>query len=72
MKLKLKKLIRLKDLPKGSLFLHEGTLALKTEYTTKGSPDAYIVGSGEYYWGGSDDREVRDETVVVQVKVKNK
>ena len=46
--------IRLGDLPNGSLFTYNGTLALKSEYSTnEGVIEAYIVGSGEFFWGGT-------------------
>jgi len=33
------------------LFVFNGTLCFKSEYhTDKGSPDAYVVSSGEYFW----------------------
>lgn len=34
------------------LFLHEGELCLKTEYgNNEGRIDAYIVSTGEFFWG---------------------
>lgn len=35
------------------LFDFEGTLCVKTEYSHQGRPEAYIVDSGEYFWGGA-------------------
>jgi hypothetical protein len=70
MKIKPKKFCLLKDVPNGSLFMKDGTIALKTEYSTDGSPDCYIVGSGEYFWGGTSDRTIRDEFRVLILKVK--
>lgn len=36
------------------LFLHEGELCLKTEYgDNQGRIDAYIVSTGEFFWGHS-------------------
>lgn len=51
--------VRLADLPKGALFGYRGTIALKTEYRSgvSGAIEAYIVGSGERFWGGSYDAE---------------
>lgn len=45
-----KKLIPLKDYPKG-LFIKDNTLCVKTEY---GNNEAYIVWSGERFWGGAE------------------
>jgi hypothetical protein len=46
-----KRRVKLKDCPIG-LFLHGETLCLKTEYgNNEGQIDAYIVSSGEFYWG---------------------
>lgn len=42
---------KLVDCPTG-LFLHGDTLCLKTEYgNNEGRIDAYIVSTGEFYWG---------------------
>ena len=53
------------------LFLFNGTLGFKTEYDTIGlnghplnSPEAYVVASGEYFWGDTSDRGKRDELLV--------
>jgi hypothetical protein len=52
--MKLKKAVTLEDCPAGSLFMHKKTLGLKTEYrTTEGCIESYIVGSGEFFWGGT-------------------
>lgn len=45
-----KKLIPLRDYPKG-LFVHDDTLCVKTEYGN----EAYIVWSGECFWGGKGE-----------------
>lgn len=43
--------IRLADCPVG-LFLADETLCLKTEYgTNEGRIDAFIVSTGEFFWG---------------------
>ena len=45
--------VSLADCPIG-LFMHDGELCLKTEYgNNDGQIDAYIVSSGEYFWGGT-------------------
>jgi hypothetical protein len=46
-------LITLEELPAGSLFSFNGTIALKSEYRTEnGAIEAFILGSGEMFWGG--------------------
>jgi hypothetical protein len=46
-----KRRVRLARCPIG-LFMHGDTLCLKTEYgSNEGRIDAYIVSSGEFYWG---------------------
>ena len=43
--------VRLEKCPIG-LFIYDGTLCLKTEYgDNNGRIDAYIVSSGEFFWG---------------------
>jgi hypothetical protein len=69
-KIKKGKLKAFKDVEIGSLFMDKDTLALKTKYSTDGSEDAYIIGSGEYYWGGTTDRVKRDEIIVFEIKIK--
>ena len=45
--------IPLGKLEPGSLFRFNNTIALKTEYVTeKFATTAYIIGSGEMFWGG--------------------
>lgn len=51
------KRVALKDAPVG-LFDYEGTLGIKTKTSTNGRPDAYIVKSGEYFWGGTTMPEI--------------
>lgn len=74
MKLKVKKrLISLEDLPMGSLFMHNDTLALKSEYrTSTGAVEATIVGSGEMFWGGTSSSTDQTQLLVREVKVKLK
>ena len=50
--------ITLQELPNGSLFMYNGTLCLKTEYVSDSgaiSIEAYIVGSGCMFWGGTSN-----------------
>lgn len=60
--------VTLKDLNTGSMFLYNGTYALKTEYVTKeGAIEAYIVGSGEFFWGGTNNPKEQNELKVVPI-----
>ena len=74
MKLKIVKLTTFNRIPKGGLFLDGDTLVLKAEYSTANEngtqEDAYIVGSGEYYWGGTSDVRVRAKLKVLHVRFK--
>lgn len=56
------KLVPLKECPIG-LFLKENTLCVKTEYGL----DAYIVSSGEYFWGGAKTKEERANVLVLPI-----
>lgn len=65
--------MKLIDAPVG-MFEHNGTLALKTEYSTQHkcgtiTPDCYIVDSGEYFWSGTNDVETRNNLEVTPVEV---
>ena len=73
MKLKVKKIKKYKDLKGGELFIYDGTLALVSDYTVPTRPDilsAYIVGSGEVFWGGCKGVDEREELLVTVVKLK--
>ena len=48
-----KGLVKLKDCPKGLFISRHKTLCVKTEYGN----EAYIVWSGERFWGGADTTE---------------
>ena len=63
-----RKLVSLAECPIG-MFKYGSTLALKTEYRTDGSPDCYIVSSGEYFWGGTTSREDHNRIMVRPVHV---
>ena len=54
------------------LFLHGDDLGFKTEYSDTNGPEAYVVASGEYFWGGTDDKEVRRKLKVVPVIINMK
>jgi hypothetical protein len=56
-------LISFAECPIG-LFLDDDVLCLKTEYHTNGRADAFVVESGEYYWGGTDTAEAVNKVMV--------
>ena len=63
--------IKLINAPAG-LFDIDGVLVLKTEYSTQHedgaiTPDCYIVDSGEYFWGGVDSVEERNNLMVTPI-----
>ena len=73
MRLKIRELTTLQKLPAGSLFLtkDEKTLGMKTEYMTEtGAIEAYIIGSGEMFWGGTNNPDAQKTTEVYRVKTK--
>jgi hypothetical protein len=58
------------EAPPGSLLLYDGELILKTEYRDdKGAVEAYIVGSGERFWGGVHGSTVNSLPVTIPRKV---
>lgn len=57
-----KKLIRLRDYEKG-LFMYNNTLCVKTEYGN----EAYIVWSGEYFWGGAETKEKIGDVLILPI-----
>ena len=75
MKMIVNKITTFGKVRQGSLFICGDTLALKSEYATikatnERQEDAYIVGSGEYFWGGASTVKDRDELKVVEVEIK--
>ena len=60
------KLVKLKDCPIG-LFVEDSTLCVKTEY---GNDDAYIVWSGERFWGGAKTISEIGEVLVLPISDK--
>lgn len=56
------KLVRLKECHVG-LFMYEDTLCLKTEYGN----EAYIVWSGECFWGGSKTKDEIGNVMVLPI-----
>jgi hypothetical protein len=59
------KLVKLKECPIG-LFVKDSTLCVKTEYGN----EAYIVWSGEYFWGGAKTKEEIGEVLVLPISDK--
>lgn len=52
------------------LFVWSGELCFKSEYSTGGRPDAYVVASGEYFWGGTDSPEAVGGLRVTPIEVR--
>ena len=67
-----KKTVKLYDLKPGSLFMtpDRQCLGLKSEYNNeKGAVEAFIVGSGEMFWGGTSDPRVQRNLDVLKIKL---
>lgn len=60
------KLIPLRDYEKG-LFIDDDTLCVKTEYGN----EAYIVWSGEYFWGGAKTKEAIGDVLILPIPDKD-
>jgi hypothetical protein len=59
--------VTLAECPPG-LFVFDGTLCFKSAYYADyGSPDAYVVSSGKYFWGGGRDQKERDNLMVLPI-----
>lgn len=57
--------VRLCDLEPGTLFEHNGCIALKSEYqTNRGLIEAAIVDSGKQFWGGAKTVQEQRELLV--------
>lgn len=63
-------MMTLRECPPG-LFWYKGTLGFKSEYKTESlskpgvwQSDAYVVESGEYFWGSVSDPEERERLTV--------
>ena len=65
--MKNKKLVKLKDCPIGLFITKHKTLCVKTEY---GDNEAYIVWSGERFWGGAETKEEIGEVLVLPISDK--
>ncbi len=59
------KLVPLRDCPIG-LFIKDNTLCVKTEYGN----EAYIVSSGEYFWGGAKTKQQIGDVLVLPISDK--
>ena len=53
---------KLSECPPG-LFVYQGSVCFKTEYRVDGFSECYAE-SGEVFWGGTSDKELREELVV--------
>ncbi len=61
---------KLSNCPVGLFLSATGTLCVMTEYMTETNKrDAYIVESGEYFWGGTGDTTSRANLLVTPCKV---
>jgi hypothetical protein len=58
----------LRDCPPG-LFLYEGELGFKSEYSDESGPHAYCVSSGEFFWGRAKKPAERGALTVVPVSL---
>jgi len=62
--------VTLDELDKGSLFIWKGSYCLKTEYKTdNGAIEAYIVGSGEMFWGGTTNATEQAKLLVKPIEL---
>ena len=59
-------LVPLRDCPIG-LFIKDHTLCVKTEYGN----EAYIVSSGEYFWGGAKTKQQIGDVLVLPIPDKD-
>ena len=62
--------MRLIEAPIG-LFKHGNCVALKTEYMVNGAVEAYIVSSGERFWGGAKNAEELNNLEVTPIERKD-
>ena len=65
--MKNKRLVKLKDCPIGLFITKHKTLCVKTEY---GDNEAYIVWSGERFWGGAETKKEIGEVLVLPISDK--
>ena len=70
MKLIKKRKIKLKELPKGRLFKYGDTIGVKSEYRSEsGAIEAFIIGSGEMFWGGTAHASKQRELEVIEIEI---
>ena len=63
--------VKLQDLNAGKLFMYNETIALKSEYRTEnGAIEAFIVGSGEMFWGGTSTAKDQCNLEVIELQIK--
>lgn len=63
--------VKLADLDKGSLFLFNDDLCFKSEYRVgSGAIEAFIVGTGEMFWGATSKPEEQVQLMVQPVKLR--
>lgn len=60
--------IRLKYVEAGSFFEHDGKIYLKSHH---GNAEAYALGSGERFWGGTFSTPACAEVYVLPLRLKN-
>lgn len=63
--------VRLADLEPGKLFRFGDTIGFKSEYRTGGAIEAFIVGSGEMFWGGTNTAQDQRELMVEPIDMKS-
>ncbi|PGO61772.1 hypothetical protein CN980_29010 [Bacillus cereus] len=63
--------VRLADLEPGKLFRFGDTIGFKSEYRTGGAIEAFIVGSGEMFWGGTSTAKEQRELMVEPIELKD-
>ena len=71
--------VRLDNAPVGLFKSEIGTICLKTEYgeivtDEKGTfikVDAYIVDTGEYFWGGAETSRARNDLLVTPLYIED-
>lgn len=72
MKLTIKQKTTLWELPAGSLFLYNNTFGFKSEYhTDSGTIEAFCLGSGELFWGGTTNKDDQGNLVVFEINIED-
>ena len=59
--------MKLKDAPVGLFYSAYGELCLKTKYSYPWGMDAYVVRTGEMFWGTAVNAEERDNLDVTPI-----